>query len=160
MSGWTNKGKLRVAEKFFRDGVTMYAALVTDAVDLSDPLVAADINTFSQLTEIPAGNGYTAGGVLLTRDATDFPTLSEDDTGNIGKIAVKDLIWTADGGPLPLSGTGARYLVFCDNNATPASREVLFIHDLAMNRIVSDGQPLQIGNTSGGNPMEIRIAQS
>jgi len=155
MAGWTNKGKFEMLTKFFRDEVTMYAALVTDAV-----APGPDTNTFGQLTEVPAGNGYTAGGVLLTRNATDFPALAEDDANDLGQITVRDLVWTASGGPLPITGTGARYLVLLDNNATPANRKVLFSHDLVSNRIVSDGQPLTIGNTGGGNPIKIQITEA
>lgn len=160
MAGWTNKGKMKLLEAFFRDGGTMRAVLLTDALDLSNQAVLADINTHNQLTEIPTGNGYSAGGILLTRNVTDFPTIVEDDSGNVGYVTVRDLSWIGDGGLLPASGTGARYMAFEDNNVTPGSREVYLVHDLLMLRMVSDGQPLNIGNTAGGAPIKIELADT
>ena len=159
--GWTNKGKMRAWEAFFRDGVQCRAVLLTDALDLSDPAVLADINTMSQLTEIPAGNGYSAGGILLTRNSTDFPTVTEDDSQNLAKVTMRDLSWPASGGPIPVSGTGAAFLACVDNNVTPGSREALFVLDIRDGsqtlRNVSDGQPLTIGDTAGGNPITLTL---
>jgi hypothetical protein len=54
---------------------TFYAALVTSA-----GAPTADTNTLGELTEIAAGNGYTAGGISLSKNTTDFPSLTEDET--------------------------------------------------------------------------------
>ena len=60
----TNRGKYNFLAWLFR-GVTpptnFYVALVTSAT-----APTADTNTFSELTEIAAGNGYTTGGYSLT----------------------------------------------------------------------------------------------
>ena len=66
----TNRGKFLLLQEFFRNPTeftTLYIALITSAVA---PTV--DTNTFSELTEIAAGNGYTAGGISLSRNSTDF----------------------------------------------------------------------------------------
>jgi hypothetical protein len=142
MAGFTNKGKMRVLDIVFRAATpptNFYLALVTSAV-----APTADTNTFSELTEIPSGNGYTAGGYLLNRNSTDFDTLTEDDTGDEGVLLLKNIVWTASGGSLPGSGTGARWAVLTDDNATQASREIWLFFDLLANRIVTTGNPLTI----------------
>jgi hypothetical protein len=101
-------------------------------------------NLMSDLVEIVAGNGYTAGGISLTRNSTDFPGLTEDDANALGKIQVKDLVWTAAGGNLPGSGNGARYAVLTDDNGTVSSRQVIAYWDLGADRTVSDTQTLTV----------------
>lgn len=152
-SGVTNRGALRFLEVIFRalfnGGVlptNYYARLITDAVA---PTQA--VNVVGDVTEVPAGNGYTAGGQALAKNATDFDVLTEDDVNNRSLIQIKDVVFTAAGGSLPSAGTGARYAVITDDNAVDASREVLGWFDLGANRIVSDGQSLTIQN------MEFRL---
>jgi|SRR3972149_8068426 len=142
MAGWTNRLKYNILNWIFRAQTTptnFYVALVTSAVAPTQ-----DINTLSQLTEITAGNGYTTGGYQLAKNATDFDTLTEDDTNDKGIIKVKDVTWTASGGNLPASGNGARYAVLTDDNVTVGSREVLGYWDLTSDRTVSDGQNLTL----------------
>lgn len=141
-SGITNRGKYKMLDWVFRATAlptNYYVALVTSA---ATPTV--DTNTLSELTEIAAGNGYTAGGISLTKNSTDFDTLTEDDSGDLGKVQIKDLTWTASGGTLPASGNGARYAVLTDDNATQGSRLVLAWFDLVSDRSVSSGQPLTL----------------
>ena len=139
---FTNKGKYRLLDWVFR-GTTMptnfYVALVTSAT-----APTADTNTLSELTEIAAGNGYTTGGYSLTPGATDFDSITEDDTNDRGEVQIKDVVWTASGGSLPGSGSGARYAVLLDDNATVGSREVLAWWDMTSDRSVSDGQSLTL----------------
>jgi len=149
-SGWTNKGKHYVFDQFFRNATepsNLYVALVTSAT-----APTADTNTLSQLTEIAAGNGYTTGGFQLTRNSTDFDVLTENDTDDRGEIQVKDVTWTASGGSLPTSGSGARYAVLTDDNGTVGSRLVLAWWDLSSDRSISSGQTLTLQN------LELRAA--
>lgn len=144
MAGLTNKGKMRILEAIFNGGTlptNFYVALVTSAAAPD-----ADTNTLSQLTEIAAGNGYTSGGYQLTKNSTDFPSLTEDDSGNKGTIKIKTLTWSASGGPVPASGSGARYAVLTDANGTVGSREVWAWWDLVEDRAVSSGQDLSLTN--------------
>lgn len=141
-SGITNRGKFKLLDWVFRGTAlptNFYIALCTSAVT---PTV--DTNTFSELTEIAAGNGYTAGGTSLTKNSTDFDVLTEDDTGDLGKVQLKDITWTASGGTLPASGNGARWAILTDDNATQGSRLVLAWWDLTSDRSVSSGQPLTL----------------
>ena len=143
--GYTNKGKFSLFDGYFRaTGIptNFFVALVTSA---TAPTV--DINTLGQLTEIAAGNGYTTGGISLSRNATDFDSLVENYTNDRAEIQIKDLVWTASGGPIPSSGSGARYSVFTDDNGTIGSREVYAWWDLASDRSVSDTQTLTLQNS-------------
>lgn len=89
-----------------------------------------DSDTLSELSEIAAGNGYTSGGIALTRDATGFPTLTEDDTNDRADVVAANGVYTASGGPIPASGAGIAYEVITDDNATVGNREVLQVSDL------------------------------
>jgi len=152
MAGWTNKGKYKVLGWSFRAETiptNFYVALVTSATAPN-----ADINTLSELTEIAAGNGYSSGGYQLSKNSTDWDVWTEDDTNDRGLIQIKDITWTATGGPIPLSGNGARYAVLTDDNATVGSREVYAYWDLVSDRSVSDGQDLTLQDC------ELRINES
>lgn len=140
----TNKGKWWMLDQLFRnatENTNLYAALVTSAVA---PTV--DTNTLSELTQIASGNGYTTNGIALTRNSTDFDVLTEDDSADTAYVEMRDLVWTASGGTLPGSGSGARYLVLTDDNATAGSRLVLAWWDLTSDRSVSSGQTLTVSD--------------
>lgn len=138
----TNRGAKNIFDIVFRGAsapANFYAALVK-----TTPTV--DTNTLSELTEVAAGNGYTAGGIQLNRNTTDFPSLVENDTDNRAELLIRDLVWTASGGTLPSDGAGATYLVLTDANATLGSREVWGFWSLTSARVVSDGQTLTIND--------------
>lgn len=140
---WTNKGAFRLAEIALANGTEptdLYWALVTSA---TAPTV--DTNTLSQLTQIATGNGYTDGGLQKARNSTNFPVV-ENDTDDRFDTDPPDLVWTASGGPIPSSGSGARYLVLTDDNVTVGSREVWAFFDLSADRSVSSGQSLTLQN--------------
>ncbi len=142
MAGWTNKGKamaLGVTFVAVSVNTNYYLALVTSAA-----APTADTNLMSDLTEITAGNGYTAGGFQLTPGATDFDNLTEDDGNDRGEVQIKDVVWTASGGPIPSGGGDARYAVLTDDNGTVGNREIYAYFDLSSDRSVSDGQTLTL----------------
>jgi len=150
--GWTNRGKYLVLGYAFRTAALpehFYVALVTSAV-----APTCDINTLSQLTEIADGNGYTTGGYELHGDATDFDVINEDDSGDLAKVQIKDVVWTASEGSIPVSGSGARYAVLTDYHATVGSRQVIGYWDLVSDRSVSDGQALTLQDC------ELRLTES
>ena len=152
MAGWTNKGKYKVLGWALRGETpptNLYIALVTSA---SAP--DADTNTKTELTEIANGNGYTTGGYQLTMNSTDFDVWTEEDASDYALIQLKDIVWTASGGPIPASGGGARYAVLTDDNATQADREIYHYWDLVSDRSVSSGQTLTLQDC------EIRITES
>ena len=68
MAGWTNRLKFNVLGWVFRAvaiPTNFYAALFTSAT-----APTADTDTKGELTEIAAGNGYAAGGIQLSKNAT------------------------------------------------------------------------------------------
>jgi len=152
MAGWTNKGKMSILEAYFRNTgapTNFYIALLTSATAPTQ-----DSNLMSDHTEIAAGYGYTSGGYQLAKNATDFDVLNEDDANDRGDIQVKDVVWSASGGPIPASGNGARYAVLTDDNGTVADREIYAYWDLSSDRSVSDGQDLTLQN------LELRLNES
>jgi len=146
----TNRGLYRLLGIPFRAATApanFYLALVTDAS------IATSINVFSEVTEIADTNGYTAGGISVARNATDFDVWTEDDGNNRAYVQLKDMVWTASGGPIPASGSGARNAILTDANATQALREIWGAWDLTSARVISDTQTLTLTNC------EIRFAQ-
>jgi len=146
MSGWTNRGKYRaLGWSFCGDTIptNFYVALVTKAV-----VPTAKTKTFSELTEIAAGNGYDSGGYQIAPNHTDFDVHIEDDDFDRAFIQIKDIIWNASGGPIPASGDGAHYAVLTDNNATIVDRDVFFTWDLEADKQTPDGQPFTLEDST------------
>lgn len=143
MAGWTNRGKYDCLALWARatSPVTsvFYLALVK-----STPV--ADTNTMTDLTQIATGNGYSDGGLSVSRNATDFDVLTEDDTNDKALVQLKDFAWTASGGPIPSDSAGATYCVLTDDNATVANRDVFCYGSLGGARVVSSGQTLTLQN--------------
>ena len=139
----TNRGKFNAMNAYLKNATEptqFYLVLTTSSVT---PTV--DTNLFSDLAnEIPAGNGYTSGGLAVTRDATGWPTATEDDTNDWALFTLQDCVFTASGGSLPGSGTGARWGILTDDNATLNSREVIGAFDLASNRIATVGLSISL----------------
>jgi hypothetical protein len=147
MAGFTNKFKFRIFDWLFRATAAptnFYIALVTSAA-----APVADTNTKSQLTELTQQFGYTTGGISLTKNATDFDVLTEDDANDRALVQIKDMVWTASGGSIG----AARYAIMTDDNGTQGSREVLGFWDLTSDRTVSDGQTLTLQN------LELRLTE-
>ena len=159
-SGITNKGKAWILETAFRKQMnagsvsdTMYIALIKD-----DNVPNADDTTWNDLngTEIAAGNGYTAGGIALTRGTTDFDVVISDadaDTNNYGYIQLKNIEWTATG-TFPSSSDGASYAILMDNagsSADATGNKVIAWFDLGGERTLSSGQKLSLQD------LEIRL---
>jgi len=146
-NGVTNRGKylfLRMALANQDVPTNYYIALCTD-----DDTPDVDTNTMADLTEVPAGNGYTAGGYQLDRNLTDFDTWFEGDSADVGYGKIKDVVWTASGGDLP-NGDSARWAVLTNDDSNP---DVLAWFDLESNRQVSDGQTMTVQN------LEIRATE-
>lgn len=142
---WTNRGFYLVLQWAFRKAnipTNLYLALVTSAVAPTEA-----INTLSELTQIAAGNGYSDGGYQLAMNATDFDTLTESDASHKALIQLKDIAWTASGGNIPISGSGARYAVLTTDEGTVGNRQVIAAWDLGSDRTVSDTQILTLQNT-------------
>lgn len=148
----TNRGKYNILGAYFLAAsgtapVGFNLALITAAGvgTISSPVAptASNCNTWSACSanEIPAGNGYSAGGVAIPQNSTGYPTFTEDDVNNRAFVGLQTVSWTAQGGNLPISGPGAAYAVLMDQ--TP-SKNVVAVLDLGGARTVSNTQSLQI----------------
>jgi hypothetical protein len=105
------------------DTDTFKAMLSNTAPDKAANTVKADI------TEISAGNGYTAGGVTLTG-----VTWSETGGGTgIWRWTANDISWTASGGSIATH----RYLVIYDD--TEASDALVGYVDRGSTDVIADG---------------------
>lgn len=83
---------------------------------------------FSDLAEIAAGNGYTAGGESVT-------VTSSSQTGGTYSLALASCVFTASGGPIgPF-----RYIVLY--NDTAANKELIGFVDYGVSYTLPDGQP-------------------
>jgi hypothetical protein len=140
MTGVTNRGKFKFLQFAFNAVSTptnYYAALFTAA---NTP--AATSSTRVALTEVAAGNGYTAGGQALAPNTTNFPGITQDDTNNLAKILVINLTWTASGGNLPSNSVGAAWMALC--GGTTSSDDVYAFWNLGASRVVANTQALQV----------------
>lgn len=117
---------------------SFYAALTTGAP-------TQDTNTLSQLTEIPALNGYTAGGRAVARNSTNFPAATQNNTNDRAEMTSADIAWTASGGDFPSTGTAA-HLNLVTDEATPGNRNIIFYTPVTPAGSVGNGSTLTIAN--------------
>ncbi len=151
----TNRSKATLLGTYFRKETVMEPngfsiALITSAGVSTNPgeqvaPTPSNCLTWSDCSqnEIPAGNGYVAGGIAIQRGTADWTSLTEDPTNNRAFVTLKNVSWTATGGNLPASGPGAAYAVLMDDTA---NRNVLIVLDLGGARTVSDTQQLILQN--------------
>lgn len=139
MAGFTNKGKYLIQRGWFRgeDLPTNVFLVLCTSANTPDQ----DTDDLSELTEIAAGNGYTAGGYSLTRNSTDFDVCTEADSLDRAFVQIKDVVWTASGGPIPSSGDGAKWAVLTTDDSNPL---IIAYFSLVSDRTVSDGQTLTV----------------
>jgi hypothetical protein len=156
MAGITNRGKLRLLEialaNTAQSGAIPSNYYVHLLLDRESP--TAGTNTLGNVTQIADGNGYNTSGYTINRDTTDWDTQTEDDSTTIAYLQLKDVVWTAAGGTLPSAGSGARWAVLTNDDATLGDREVYFYWDLSSEREVSTGQTLTLQNC------ETRLSES
>ena len=152
MPGMTNRGKyMLLGWPFVAQTIptNFFMALLTSATSPT-----ADTNLMSDHTQIAIGNGYTDGGYSLTPGGVDFDVWTEDDGNDRGFVQIKDIVWTATGGPLPITGNGARWGVLTKDGAPVSGREIYDYFDLVSDRSVSQDQTLTLQDC------EIRINES
>jgi hypothetical protein len=123
-SGWTNRGRYSCLATYFQGAAIAGSAFAIFLATSAAP-PTADSNVKTDVTEIATGTGYSAGGLNVARDATDFDVITEDDANDKALIQLKDQVWTAAAGSIPNSGNGARWALLTDRNATVGSRLIL-----------------------------------
>ena len=149
-SFYTNRGlgliqKWALAYGSFPPPATFYLALVK-----ATPAPDVDTKLMSDLAEIAAGNGYTAGGEAITPDSTGFPTFNEDDTLDLADLTERTVTWLASGGQIPPTGAGPSFAVLTTDEGTIANRQIIYVLDLEGEQIRAAGLPLTVGAVSRG----------
>lgn len=151
MAGMTNRGKKVMLNAYFTADATDEPAGFKMALATSAIAPTQDTNVLTDVTEIAAGNGYTAGGIAIARSAVGFDVLTEEDTADYGAAQMADIVWTATGGSIPSSGGGARYALLLDDAVTP---NVIAYFDLSTDRTISDTQTLTFAD------FDVRLTQT
>ena len=114
-----------LAEKKFDLGSDVLKWILTNVAPVATNSVKAD------LTEIAAGNGYTAGGTQATIS-------SSAQSSGVYKLTVADVVFTASGGAI----TTFRYAVLYDDTA--ANDELIGWIDYGSSVNVADGETFTI----------------
>ena len=98
-------------------------------VMLSNTVPVATNSILSDITEIAAGNGYTAGGTQAT-------TTSSTQTAGTEKLIVADVVFTASGGSIgPF-----RYAVFYNATQTSPNKPLIGWHDYGSSISLNAGE--------------------
>jgi len=109
-----------VAEKKLDPGADTLKVMLTLTAPVAGNSVKAD------LTEIAAGNGYTAGGTATT-------ITSSAQTSGTYKLVITDVTFTASGGSI----ANFRYAVLYDDTAT--NDELIGFWDSGATQTITDG---------------------
>jgi hypothetical protein len=113
------------AEKKHNLGSDTLKVMLTNSAPVATNSVKAD------LTEISAGNGYTAGGTAAT-------TTSSSQTGGTYKLVLADVVFTASGGAIgPF-----QYAVLYNDTAT--NDELIGFYDYGSPVAIGDGETLTV----------------
>ena len=104
-----------------------FKAMLTNSAPIATNTIAAN------LTEISAGNGYSAGGMTL-----DTVTLSE--TTGTAKVTIADEVLTASGGSIgPF-----RYVAVYNDTATSPADALVMWYDYGSSITLASGESLTI----------------
>jgi len=125
-----------LAEKIHNLGLDTLKVMLTNTAPSAANSVKADI------TEISAGNGYTAGGTAVTITASS-------QTGGTYKLVGNDVVFTASGGSIgPL-----RYAVLY--NSTPAAGNLIGWWDYGSALTLADGSTLTVDFSATNGILQI-----
>lgn len=86
----------------------------------------ATATQLSDITQISAGNGYTAGGVTATVDAST-------QTGGVYTLTLSNVSWTASGGDIAAN----RYAILYNDTAT--NDDLIAYADFGVSAVIADG---------------------
>lgn len=102
-------------------------------VMLSNAAPSAANGVFADLTEIAAGNGYTAGGTAATIS-------SSAQTSGTYKLVLADVVFTASGG----SFAAARYVVLYNDTPTSPADPLIGYWDYGSSITLATGETLTV----------------
>ncbi len=99
---------------------------------------------FADLTEISAGNGYTAGGAAVT-------VSSSSQTSGTYKLVLDDLTITASGGAIgPF-----RYFVLVDTTPTSPNKPLIGWWDYGSSITLADGESVTVDFSASNGAIQI-----
>jgi hypothetical protein len=113
-----------LAEKVHNLGTDVLKVMLTNSAPVAGNSVKAN------LTEISAGNGYTAGGSQATQ-------VSSAQTGGLYKLVLNDVVFTATGAIGPF-----RYVVLYNDTAT--NKELIGWYDYASSISLANGETFTV----------------
>lgn len=101
---------------------------------------AATNTVFADITEIAAGNGYTAGGTATT--------VAVSETGGTTTVTGTQVVFTASGGSIATF----RYVVFYDTTPTTPNKPLIAYWDYGSAVNLADGESFTVkfNNTTPG----------
>lgn len=95
--------------------------------------IAATVAVFASVTEISAGNGYTAGGMTMD-------TVSLSETGGTASLTIADEVLTASGGAI----ANFRYLYFYNDTPTSPADPGVAIFDYGSTLTLANTESLTV----------------
>jgi hypothetical protein len=114
------------------------------AIVLTDTAPDASDSVFADLTEIAAGNGYTAGGEAVT-------VSSSGQTSGTYKLVLADLTVTASGGAIgPF-----RYFVLVDTTPTSPDKPLVGWWDYGSSITLADGEAITVDFSAANGALQI-----
>lgn len=108
-------------------------------VALSNTAPTASTNeVFADITEISAGNGYTAGGTAAGSNAYSH-------TSGTGKLTANDVVFTASGGSIgPF-----RYVILYNDTPTSPADPLIAYYDYGSSITLASGETFTVDFDSG-----------
>jgi hypothetical protein len=123
---------------------TMNLASDDLAIVLTNTAPDAADSVFADLTEIAAGNGYTAGGEAVT-------VSSSGQTSGTYKLVLADLTVTASGGAIgPF-----RYFVLVDTTPTSPDKPLVGWWDYGSSITLADGEAITLDFSAADGALQI-----
>ena len=142
-SGCTIRGLARTLESVFHGTWNGGPLPSSFYLMLLSAIPTSAANLVSDLSEIPAGNGYSSGGNQVAVPG-DFEAIVEDDVNDWAYVQLVDQTYTSTGGLIPSDGSSIFAAALTDDNATLASREVFGWLDLSGPIVISDLQDMTV----------------
>ena len=127
-----------VAEKVHDLGADTLKIMLTNTAPVATNTVKADI------TEISAGNGYTAGGGQATQSASS-------QTSGTYKLVCADVSWTASGGSI---GPFRYAVLYNDTPASPAD-PLIGWWDYGTNLTLTDGNTFTVDLSAANGVLQL-----
>lgn len=123
--------KLNITTKNFGDGVHNFSSDVIK-VALSNVAPIATNAIFSDITEISAGNGYSAGGTTSA--------VTETTASGVYKLTATNVVFTASGGSIgPF-----RYVVVYDSTPTSPNKPLIAWLDYGSSITLNSGETFTV----------------